>query len=97
MPVATVRQTDLQSRPKKGQSYTYQAYSKLQPKSRIRVRPTQTFIIQGLPENDCSCTIVLHNERTIGQTRFWRELKYVHKACPHHGGGKVECSYDYAH
>ena len=93
MTVATVRQADLQTRPK---GFHYRPYSKQQRKSLVQIHPVSVFIITGLVEPDCLCTIVWHNTRRIGQTQGWRELKYVHKACPRHGGGKVKCEYELA-
>jgi hypothetical protein len=94
MTVQTVRQTDMQTRP--GKKFYYKEYSKQQPKGRICIRPSRTFIVQGILPDDCSCTIVWHNTKRIGQTEGWKELKYVHKTCPHHGGGRVECDYEIA-
>ena len=65
-------------------------------KAKVRIRPSQTYTVTeeelAHVAHECLCTIVWHNDKRVGATKGWRELKYIHRFCPFHEG--VECSYD---
>jgi hypothetical protein len=79
-----------QNRPADGSLWSPNGTNNRALKGKIRVRPVRVYSVSDKEFRElsahCLCTIVWHNEKSFGQTQGWRELKFVHKTCPHHNG-----------